>query len=66
LFSDGFADQFGEVSGKKLKYSRFREMILSLDGNTMEEQRQMLVVMLENWKGNLEQVDDICVIGVKI
>jgi hypothetical protein len=32
----------------------------------MEEQRQMLVVMLENWKGNLEQVDDICVIGVKI
>jgi serine phosphatase RsbU (regulator of sigma subunit) len=66
IFSDGFADQFGGSNGKKLKYSRFKELLLSGAGFSMAEQRQRLNVEFEKWKGDLEQLDDVCVIGVRI
>lgn len=66
LFTDGFADQFGGPHGKKFKYKQFSELLLSIKKDSLEVQRQKLNVALENWKGDLEQVDDICVIAIKI
>ncbi|MBI3509453.1 MAG: SpoIIE family protein phosphatase [Bacteroidetes bacterium] len=64
IFSDGYADQFSKTE-KKLMTKRFREIILSLAGKTMTEQRSFLDTFIENWKGDVEQVDDILVIGIK-
>ena len=66
VFSDGYADQFGGVSGKKFMYKQFRETLLSIQSLSMEEQQLTLDKKIEEWKGSYEQVDDILVIGVKI
>ena len=66
LFTDGLQDQFGGEKGKKFKASKFKELLLSIHTKTMEVQRQIILAEIETWKGNLEQVDDICVMGVKI
>lgn len=66
LFSDGYADQFGGPKGKKLKYSSFRKLLLENHKKPMQVQKQMLDFMFEEWRGELEQIDDVCVIGVKI
>ena len=65
LFTDGFMDQFGGDKGKKYKYSRFREFIANIQHVEMELQKQSLENEFVNWKGELEQVDDICIIGLK-
>lgn len=66
LFSDGYADQFGGPRRKKFMYRQFSELILSIQDKSMNGQRQILESTIENWRGNLEQIDDILVIGVKI
>jgi len=66
IFSDGFVDQFGGASGKKFKPRRFRELLLSIHRLPMEEQKEELDKVFETWRGDLEQVDDVCVIGVRI
>jgi PAS domain S-box-containing protein len=66
LFTDGFADQFGGPRGKKYMYKRFRETLVSVQGHPMEEQKRLLNEALEEWKGELEQVDDVLVIGIRI
>lgn len=66
IFSDGFTDQFGENSGKKYKQSRFKELLLKLADKNMDEQRQFLKIEFDQWRGDMEQLDDICVIGVRI
>lgn len=66
IFSDGFADQFGGPLGKKFKYKPFRELLLASQDKPMATQKQLLDECIENWRGELEQVDDICVIGVRI
>lgn len=66
LFTDGFADQFGGDKGKKLMTKKFREILLSLQGLSMQEQQQKLQKILTSWKGDHEQVDDILVIGIRI
>jgi len=65
LFSDGYADQFGGEEGKKFKYRRFRHLLLTIYEYPMEEQRISLEKHINQWKGNLEQVDDILVIGFR-
>lgn len=65
-FTDGFADQFGGAMGKKFKYKNMEELIFSVHHEPMEVQKQKLSEAFEKWKGPLEQVDDVCVIGVKI
>ncbi len=64
LFSDGFADQFGGAKGKKLKFSRFKE-ILSVKSSSMKEKHKALDQTFEEWRGDLEQLDDVCVIGIR-
>ncbi len=66
LFSDGYADQFGGPRGKKYKYKPFKELLLGFDSKSGTEKKEILMNDHINWKGDLEQVDDICVIGVKV
>jgi ligand-binding sensor domain-containing protein/serine phosphatase RsbU (regulator of sigma subunit) len=65
IFSDGYADQFGGAQGKKFKVSAMKDLLLSIQQKTMDEQKNILNLAFENWKKNIEQVDDVCVIGVK-
>jgi len=66
LFTDGFADQFGGPNGKKFKYKPFAEILVQNVNKTPNEQSAILAEKFEAWKGELEQVDDVCVIGVRI
>lgn len=62
LFTDGIVDQFGGPSNKKFKHKQLRNILLAETSN----REQQILSTLNNWKHNLEQVDDICLIGVKI
>ncbi|MCX6311406.1 MAG: tetratricopeptide repeat protein [Bacteroidetes bacterium] len=66
LFTDGYADQFGGPAGKKFKYTRFRELLSKIHSHDCEKQKQILKMEFVDWKGNLEQVDDILVIGLMV
>lgn len=66
LFTDGFADQFGGENGKKLKYRPFRNLLVNNRQLPMQDQANELKVFLNQWKDDFEQVDDICVMGVKV
>ncbi len=66
IFTDGYMDQFGGPEGKKMTTKRFKEILLSIQDRTMQDQRKYLTTFAESWKGNLEQVDDILVMGVKL
>ncbi len=65
-FTDGYADQFGGEKGKKFKYKQLQELLLKLNDKSMEEQRVVLNATIEKWMDNINQVDDILIIGVKI
>ena len=66
IFTDGFQDQFGGDRQKKFRISQMREMFLSLVKYSLEEQRGKIESTFETWKGSEEQVDDVCIIGVRI
>lgn len=66
LYSDGFADQFGGPKGKKYKYKQLEEFLLLNSSKPVEEQKRLLGIAFEQWKGNLEQVDDVTVIGYSL
>jgi serine phosphatase RsbU (regulator of sigma subunit) len=66
LFTDGYTDQFGGENVKKFNRQRFRNLLLSLDGFPFGKQKKELELSFNNWKGSQEQVDDVCVMGVKI
>lgn len=66
LFSDGFADQFGGPKGKKFKYKQLQEQLMSVASRPADKQHQVLESVFEQWKGDLEQVDDVCILGVRI
>ncbi|GAB4131985.1 MAG: hypothetical protein Fur0041_02890 [Bacteroidia bacterium] len=66
LFSDGYADQFGGPQGKKFKITQMKAMLLNLQDYEMQEQRAIMDQTIENWRGALEQVDDMLVIGVRV
>ena len=66
LFTDGYVDQFGGEKGKKLTKARFREFLLSIAEMNMEQQREKLLNFHDAYRGPHEQVDDICVIGVRV
>lgn len=65
LFTDGFADQFGGPRGKKFKYKQLKELLLSNNDLPLDQQKQKLETAFLEWSGALEQVDDVCVIGVR-
>lgn len=66
IFSDGYADQFGGPKGKKLKYKTFKNVLLDCSDKEIVEQEKIILQTYNDWKGDLEQLDDVCVIGVRI
>jgi serine phosphatase RsbU (regulator of sigma subunit) len=67
LFTDGFADQFGGITGqKKLTKKRFKDLILSIQNKSLEEQGIELDDFLTEYRKEIEQIDDILVMGVRI
>lgn len=66
IFTDGYQDQFGGEKNKKFKTSNFKKLLLSINDLTMENQKSHLDKAFEHWKGEYEQVDDVCVIGVRL
>ena len=66
LFSDGFQDQFGGEKGRKYLKGRFKKFILTVKDKDMKSQKTLFKKEFESWKGTLEQVDDVCIMGVKI
>ena len=66
LISDGYADQFGGVKGKKFKYKQLENLFCSIAEKNVAEQREILATAFNDWKSNHEQVDDVLIMGVKI
>jgi serine phosphatase RsbU (regulator of sigma subunit) len=66
LFSDGYADQFGGEKGKKFKYNQLKNLFIEIAKKPVDEQKQIIANAFDVWKGGLEQVDDVVVIGLKI
>jgi serine phosphatase RsbU (regulator of sigma subunit) len=66
LLTDGYADQFGGVKGKKFKYRHLKELILANAAKSMTEQKEILSKTINDWKSGIEQVDDILIIGVRV
>jgi PAS domain S-box-containing protein len=66
LFTDGYADQFGGPKGKKFMYKPFGELLCSISDKPMDDQKRILYETFEAWKGNLAQVDDALVIGIRV
>lgn len=65
LFTDGIVDQFGGPNNKKFTSAKFKELLLSIQGADMPEQKNRIEKVITNWIGKNEQTDDICVIGIK-
>jgi serine phosphatase RsbU (regulator of sigma subunit)/F0F1-type ATP synthase assembly protein I len=66
IFSDGYADQFGGPRGKKFMAGNFRQLLLDVSKLPIERQKTTLNQTIEEWRGNLEQVDDMLIIGVQV
>jgi len=66
IFSDGYSSQFGGLRGKKFKNKQFQEVLIQNTDKTMIDQKQILEDTFDGWRGNLDQVDDVLVIGINI
>ncbi len=66
IFTDGYQDQFGGEKGKKFKAAKLKELLISIQSENMENQKQILDKAFEDWKAKTEQVDDVCIIGVRV
>jgi serine phosphatase RsbU (regulator of sigma subunit) len=66
LFSDGFSDQFGEITNKKFKHKQFKKLIESFRDLPMTEQKEYFEKAFTDWKGDTQQVDDVLVFGFKL
>ncbi len=65
FFTDGYTDQFGGAKGKKFSSKRLKDLFFDIHQSTIPAQKQTLDLEIEKWRGSLEQVDDICVIGIR-
>jgi len=66
FFTDGFADQFGGPKGGGFKYRTFKDLLIEGKGLSMKRQKDEINSRFESWRGEVEQLDDVCVIGVKM
>jgi serine phosphatase RsbU (regulator of sigma subunit) len=66
VFTDGFVDQFGGPDGKKYKTKKFKEMLMSIQHLSMKDQALMINKEFNDWRGNNEQIDDLCLVGMKV
>ena len=66
MFSDGYADQFGGKKGRKFLSANFKKLLLSIAHYPLEEQKEKLHKEIQKWKGDIKQIDDIMVLGIKV
>ena len=66
LYTDGFADQFGGDRNRKYKNSNFKNFLLEISSQEIEQQGKLVEKEFLNWKGDNEQLDDVCVMGVRV
>ena len=66
FYADGYADQFGGTNGKKFKYKQLQQMLLANCDKRLSEQQEIFLKIFNEWKGNLEQVDDVLLIGIRV
>jgi serine phosphatase RsbU (regulator of sigma subunit)/TPR repeat protein len=66
MFTDGYADQFGGENGKKFKYKNLQHLLLEIHHKPFSEQKKIVSNWINDWKGNLEQIDDMLLIGYKV
>ncbi|MBO7594610.1 MAG: tetratricopeptide repeat protein [Salinivirgaceae bacterium] len=66
MFSDGFADQFGGETGRKLMMKNFKKLLLDTSNEPITEQKELLNQKFNEWKGEYRQIDDVLVIGIEI
>ena len=66
IFTDGYADQFGGPKGKKFKYKQLQDELIAIQAKELNIQKEILSKLFEDWRNNLEQLDDVCIIGVRI
>ncbi len=66
LMTDGYPDQFGGLKGKKYKYKQLQEKLVEYSNLSLIQQKEKLNLDFEDWKGDLEQVDDVTIIGIKM
>jgi serine phosphatase RsbU (regulator of sigma subunit) len=66
LFTDGYADQFGGDKGKKFKHKQLQFKLQEIDGLSVTQKKEVLEVAFEKWRGGLEQVDDVTIVGIKL
>ncbi len=66
MFSDGYADQFGGPKGKKFKNKKFKQLLVDIQDENMITQKEILNKTITEWRGELEQIDDIVVLGFKV
>ena len=64
--TDGYQDQFGGSRGKKLKVKPMKRFLKSFSHQPMKKQGELLAEKFDRWKGNLEQIDDVCLIGIRV
>ena len=66
LSSDGYSDQFGGPNKKKFKRSQLKVLFHSIAGFSIKRQKQIVENAFQEWKGELEQIDDVCILGIRI
>ena len=66
LTTDGYPDQFGGDNGKKLKPKQLKRILVDIQSLKMSEQKEVLNQKFMDWMGNLEQLDDVCIVGIRI
>ena len=66
IFSDGFVDQYGGKKRKKFKTRNFKKLLLAIQDESMENQKILLEDTFEEWRGSNEQLDDVCVFGIRV
>ncbi len=66
LFSDGYVDQLGGPRRKTFRVKKFRKLLIDIQDHSMAEQKDILMKKLKEWQGDVEQIDDILVMGVRI
>ena len=66
MFSDGYSDQFGGIHEQKYKKQNLKNKIIEIQNSNLDAQKNILIRTFEQWKGNLDQIDDVLIIGLKI
>ena len=66
IYSDGYQDQFGGENGKKYMTTNFKKLLLKISKEEEKKQNKLLEIELANWMRKEEQIDDICIMGVRV